>query len=233
MPTDTVNQEAWNESGLIVKSDAVYLTARNATTGTEGVYRTYVGQRLLNSTVFYIYRTFLTFDLSSYTSGSYSVSAGKFILDGRIHFDSSTTDFNMAFYEANDFGTLSTADFNNFVGWQASGIYSGVSRLSNYLYSSAYSNDDNEFRLTSAGLTLVEAKMEASAKIHVVLLSQEDVNASQNSTHEYVGFDNDTTPHRLEITYTDTSGYGNKVNTIIGGKNNLILTANTAKVEDI
>ena len=214
MPTDTIYWDDYpNGCGRVYNSFAHasgYLASRNSTSGNSGGQDAESIGQYKTSLNYVVYRSFLTFDLSSYTSGAYTVSAGKLILDGRSGFDSSDTDFDMWWCLGQDWGTLTGTDWNDFSGWVSSGTYTPT-KYTDTWNSASYSNNDNEFTLNTAGKAYVEAQMEASSEVYFVGLSHEDIIASQPTGAEVISFDEVTTLHRLQITYTDDSGYGNSV----------------------
>ncbi len=165
--------------GAITNLNAVYLTARNATTGI-GVESTFdTGQQ--GPGTFFVWRSFFAFPIGALTG---TVAACSLYVDG--HTDGSTTDFNIYLLNASGYKSeKTTADFDQFDGWQASGAYNGTI-LNNTWNSSSYSANWNIITFNQAGIDLLTTA--ANDTLWIVALSEEDYNASEPAAGEFVIF---------------------------------------------
>ena len=164
-------------------------------------------------------RCFLTFDLSSLTG--VTVTAVTLDLDGR---DGADSGFDIGCYESN-FGTLTTADFNEFTGWKTGSQVYTPTLWSDLWASSTYvSSYGNIWTFNAAGRTAVEAALGGDFKF--CMLSDDDINYTYNDS--IAGFE--ITP-KLEITYT--SGYGNNFLGVASGSIGNVLGVATANIANV
>ena len=199
---------ATTNEGYIYKVTAVYLAARDATSGS-GVGSTsslQIGQDVSN---YIIYRIFLSFVLPDMES----ISAASLFLYGKT--DASTTDFYIYAYTSTYADPITYEDYTRFSGWQTSGMYTGVNIIDAW-DSATYSATWNElvFR-TPYGLDSLFAKRNDTFKM--AALSREDaIYSSAPTDAENIIFYSSTTAGKepyLSITYSGggPTGFAGKV----------------------
>lgn len=200
-PTTTLTR-ASTISGTVRKVGDVsgtYESARNVTDGIivdTDVYT--VGQTEADgaSTQYAVYRSFIAIPIPNIFR---SVSACTLYVNGS--FDLSETDFDVKVYGASQYkSTLTTADFDQFDGWAASGAYTGTA-LSGAWNSSTYSADWNAIVFNAAGIDSLMAAV--GDTLWIAMLSQEDVASSApgSSVQEIVTFTNTGSSPYLSIEY--------------------------------
>lgn len=188
----------------------VYLTARNAETGTgTGTSNISIGQFIVGGASIGVYRTFLCIPLKALSKRT--VYACTLYVNGNL--DQSVTDFDIDVVSAAQYkSTLGTNDFSHFTGWAASGVYS-ITALSETWNTSDYSADWNAIVFNEDGIAAVQSALNDT--LWIALLSDEDVNASENTGNEYVSFDSpsDTNKPYLSIEYEADNPKNADINT--------------------
>lgn len=189
---DPTSVTATND-GVVVNSDEVYDTARNAVTGS-GTWNTTVqiGQVLSDN----IYRSFFSFAIPDMSA----LTATSMFLEGNS--DLSTTDFEIYIHTSTYSNPLVVEDFDLFAGHQASGAYNGTV-LNNTWNSSSYSATWNEIVFNAAGIAVILAAKNATLKLAAI--SKEDYNDSAPGGSERIIFESSATAGKepyLSITYT-------------------------------
>lgn len=199
-PTTSITTQ---NDGYVYTSQATYAEARNATSGTSNASDLRVGQMKFSTPTYRNYRTFLSFPIPDMAS----ISAASINLYG--YYDFSTTDFNIGVFGADAYGpTLSGADFKNFDGWKASGVYSGTFLNYSAWSSANYVADWNNMGpFSPAGLDAIFAKK--GSTFYAALVSFRDYGNTPPPGSEYITefvvFDSSVTAGHepyLSITYT-------------------------------
>ena len=186
--------------GVIIMSNAVYATARNAETG-DAVITTFISIGQISAAEFQVNRGFLAFPVPHFDSAE----ACTLYLNGAK--DYSDAEFEIYIVNASDYkSTLATADFDAFSGHQASGAYDGTV-LNETWASTSYSADWNKIVFNSDGLSALTGVVLDT--LWIALLSKEDYTASEPAGSEYMNFDsseNAGTEPYLSFTYTLATG---------------------------
>jgi hypothetical protein len=194
-PTVTTNIVG-AQSGYATKDNATYLTARNSTTsdGVDNATLT-VGQDYYAS-AFGVYRSFLSFPIASNAA---TATACTLFVHGIA--DYSTTEFTIHLYGARKYKpTLTTADFQNFSNWAASGTYDSSKVMNVPWHSASYAADFCPIIFNSTGLDSL--KVAKGDTLWAAMLSNRDVRADQPAGNELVQFFiSGNTPY-LSYTYT-------------------------------
>jgi len=186
--------------GYVYTSKTTYLTARNATSGISDVNDLRVGQTFISPITYRNYRTFLSFPIPDMAT----ISAATLYLYGA--WDFSNTDFNIFLFGADAYGpTLSSDDFINFNGWQASGVYSSGIILNSSAWSSAnfVAGWNSMGPFSEVGLNSIFAKK--GSTFYVALLSSRDYGNNTPTGTEFAVFGSSveaTNKPYLSITYT-------------------------------
>ncbi len=183
-PSTTVNISGGTTTGYVQMQNATYLTARNETTA-DAVYNATVlkvGQIDSAGVHYYsIRRSFLAFPMSN----AITCSACTLYVNGNT--DYSTDDFNICLFGARSYKSiLTTADCDQFNGWQASGAYNGT-RLNNVWSSSSYNTAWNTIILNSAGRDSLVAAYKDT--LWIAMVSAEDSAASAPANPEQLDFE--------------------------------------------
>jgi|GEM_PF-1427388 len=193
-PTSVI---ATNDSN-INSSNSVYVTARDAISGTVYNGGNFIGQVVNATPTYQVYRSFFSFaipDMATLTAASlFLYGAG----------DTSVVDFYILVHTSTYSTPITGGDFDLFDGHQASGQYNGA--IQNTLWnSSAYSATWNEIVFNATGLSTILAAKNTTLK--VALISYEDYlnSAPTADNYEYVSFYTSATAGKepyLSITYT-------------------------------
>lgn len=194
--TTTAPRRLVQYTGYTRELDVDYDTARSAAsadTWSNSDY--YVGQR----DDVYIYRTFLSFDVSDIPAGAIATSCDLYVY-GEHNF--STTDFTWyAVSSYQDNGSIGTDWHNDFVGWT-----SGTGAYSTINYTEGYSTASFTFgwmstSFTEAGLDSLESYF-GSEIFKLAILSGNDISGTAPTTDEFIGFYVDTNIPYLSIEYS-------------------------------
>lgn len=179
-PTTLINASNYISTLGLRYLDAVYLTARNATSYTDNLSNPTFGQK--GPSTYSVYRAHFHFDTSSLPDDaildSAKVSLSKVTQDN--DYDHS---FNAHLIQSTASGSEVQADwFNDFVGWASSGTYS-ITDLAPALLSSNYAvNDTIKFTLNATGLT----KISLTDSTRFFVLSDRDISSTQPDGYEYL-----------------------------------------------
>jgi len=234
MATTTITADVF-EGGE--QHDNTYQNARRAAQTSSTYTRPYVGQT--TGSGYTVERSALCFDLSGLPSG---ITVNSANLKVYVRNDNSTTDFDFYGCEATvDCSSIWTNTmFNDFTGWADSDsaftpTYYTVAQNTNGISTAAYT----DIALTATGKSKIEDLAGGATKMKFIMLSAEDISASAPSDSESLQFydvgDSDKEPG-LYIDYTEASGYGNKVSTVLSaniGSISGIPTANIDKVSGV
>ncbi len=175
-------------------------TARNATNAVAVFTNAlFVGRDKDSSYTFY--RSFLTLPIPLTQDSVYAVTGVSLFLNGGT--DHSKTDFQIYVVGAEAYGpTLTTADVNQFDGWQAIRPYNGTV-LNDSTYSALWSADWNEIVFNAAGRDSLIAAL--GDTLRIALMSKRDyANTPSVEGKEYVTYVSSAgsdDPY-IEITYT-------------------------------
>jgi len=172
------------DAGYIYSRDSLYSVARGSTTGnSSGTTLLWFGQNDNLGGDNFISRAFFTFVFSD-IPGSAIIDSAKIVLDGNNA--NYGTHFWYNIYVAT-YSSIATSEFDAFIGWQ-SGVqtYTGDS-LAFSLYTGDYSDGDNVMYMRQSGLDSITAHIGDSLKL--VILSREDVVASEPTNNEHVRFE--------------------------------------------
>jgi len=124
-----------------------------------------------------------------------------------LNHDNSATDFNMTAIKSTLGGPVTKAKFNDFNGWQTTGVYSPDTLIVYPAVSSngLVENDFNAFPFGVAGIEHVNGIVNIADTLKMVLISEEDINNSAPTDQEYLDFAVSTGAGKepyLGITYT-------------------------------
>jgi len=174
--------QATANSGRIYSASDAYATVRAQTVGSATDVHMHLGMAYSNPNT-RIYRCFGTFDLSALGPLDTIISA---TIDCKGQQNNSDTDFVYGIYEST-YGSIDTGDFDNFPGWETGVTQYTPTVWTDTLNTSAYiDNWGNILTFNGAGETAIQAAF--GSDFQFVMLSTEDINASEPATDEYVIF---------------------------------------------
>jgi len=165
--------------GAVRENDATYANARTATSG-DGTIHTYPRVEHVLDENYYIYRGFLTFDLSGIDNNAIAIAC-SLIMDGNI--DLTTSDYNIFILQATH-SVIDVNTFNDFTGWDAGGNFSNVIKYNDGWNTVNYSNNNNYLPFNSTGIANLESEF-GSSDFDIALLSENDIDGNVPSgAHE-------------------------------------------------
>jgi len=189
--------------GFATGTNATYVTQRDAAaSATTALTNIIFGQNEAAGPVYHSYRSFLSFPIPAMGAAS-SVTLN---LKG-AGADYSSDNFNVKIYTSTYGGSLDTGDYDAFDGWQNGIAFDGTVLNDTWNSSSFNSNTWETITLNAAGRAAVLAAQ--GGTLYISILSEEDVNRSAPTGHEYLSFLSTSgspvnTPY-LEITYTQAA----------------------------
>ena len=179
--------------------DTLYSVSRNSTVA--NVAFNYIGQRKFDSGVgiyYYSYRIALTFDLSSVTG---TPDSARVVMP--VTNDLSTTDFDIRLVEPTFTGTSDNGWYNDFTGWETSGVYTPTYHADAFNTSSLPA-DTLRISLNEAGL----AALNTGGDTRIFMISSRDISETEPAGNEYVVLGIGSA--YMEVWYT-VSGWTGKV----------------------
>jgi len=193
----TITIFATTNSGRVYSGEEnTYQAAREKETGGGTTDDIYVGQ-FFNDPNYIVHRSFITFDLSNVDIDSMIISS--ITIDAYGQNDYSTDDFTYAAYTSN-YETLTTADYNNFEGWETGLTEYTPTLLTDLVNSSTYTSGyGNLLTMTEAGEDSCENHF--GGNFQFVYLSTNDIYAITPWDLEILSFSK-TNKIKLTISYT-------------------------------
>lgn len=199
-PSTVVNTLGGTYSGYTQQTNATYVTARGETTADAVYTNTVLKVGQIDSAGIALYpirRSFIAFPIG------YMLSCSACTLYAHGNTDYSTDDFNVCLFSARSYKSiLTTADCDQFDGWQAGGTAYNGHTLNAVWNSSSFTTGAtwNKIIFNSVGRDSVIAAK--SDTLWIAVISAEDSAASVPTNPEQIDFDLSTSAPYLSYTYT-------------------------------